>query len=104
MQAVSHNQDMFPVPPHRTVLEVFPHTALRQVSSVSFQPYIFATFLLTGTILSPGSGLAESRSFRFGVFDALRNTAIVSASIRIGLPFQIARTSSRTENSSPILV
>jgi hypothetical protein len=78
-QAVSRYRAVFPAPPHRTVHEVFPHTALLQASSLSIQRHIVATSLVIGTILLPHTSLAESRSFRIGVCGAPRNTAIAVA-------------------------
>jgi hypothetical protein len=48
----------------RTVL---PHTALRQVSSVSVQSHIEAPFPVVGTAHTPRTGLAGSRVSRVGV-------------------------------------
>ena len=82
-QAVSRYQVVFPVPPHQTVHEVFPHTAFRQGSPVSIQPHTVASFPVIGTTHSPDTGLAESRASRVGVSGVPHSIASEAATIRI---------------------
>lgn len=92
-----------PLPP-RTVREVLPHTALRQVSSVSIQPHTEALFPVTDIVHNLHTGLAESRSSRVGVSRAPHSTASRAATLRIGPPCRTVQTNCRICSSFPIRV